>query len=93
MKINLQQVQELERNTKHKKLRKPMTEQQNSIKIDKTYFEDKFSQPSVKFELKSSTFHLILCARKYFSKISSNVILNQFHFSPNFTLQSTFKMI
>ena len=29
MKINLQQAQELERNTKHKKeLRKPMTEQQ-----------------------------------------------------------------
>ena len=28
MKINLQQVQELERSTEHKKLRKPMPEQQ-----------------------------------------------------------------
>ena len=72
---------------------KGLTTKQTQKKIDKTYFEHKFCRPSVKFELKSSTSYLILCARKYFSKISSNVILNQFHFSPNFTLQSTFKII
>ena len=36
----------------HKKLRNPMTQQQTQKKIDKTYFEHKFCQPSVKFELK-----------------------------------------